>query len=51
MRRPPEWPVYVEGDPAMDWQYVVQVIDVIEGVGGRVVLLTTRPAIEPAGRR
>jgi len=48
MRRPPEWPVYVEGDPAMDWQYVVQVI---EGVGGRVVLLTTRPAIEPAGRR
>lgn len=51
MRRPPEWPVYVEGDPAMDWQYVVQVIDVIEGVGGRVVLLTTRPAIEPARRR
>ena len=51
MRRPPEWPVYVEGDPAMDWQYVVQVIDVIEGVGGRVVLLTTRPGSEPAGRR
>ena len=43
MRRPPEWPVYVEGDPAMDWQYAVQVIDVIEGAGGRVVLLTTRP--------
>ena len=51
MRRPPEWPVYVEGDPAMDWQYVVQVIDVIEGVGGRVVLLTTRPGSEPAERR
>jgi biopolymer transport protein ExbD len=51
MRRPPEWPVYVEGDPAMDWQYVVQVIDVIEGVGGRVVLLTTRPGSESAGRR
>jgi biopolymer transport protein ExbD len=41
MRRPPEWPVYVEGDPAMDWQYAVQAIDAIEGVGGRVVLLTT----------
>jgi hypothetical protein len=39
--RPPNWPVYVEGDPAEDWQWVVKGIDTIRSVQGEAYLLTT----------
>lgn len=39
-RRPLNWPVYVRGDPDLDWQQVVNVIDLIQGEHARVVLLT-----------
>ena len=38
--RPPSWPVYVEGDPDLEWRAVVRVIDEIRGFNARVVLLT-----------
>jgi biopolymer transport protein ExbD len=40
-RRPPNWPVYVEGDPDLDWQWVAMAIDTIRGLHGEVSLLTT----------
>ena len=39
--RPPNWPVYVEGDPDADWQWVALAIDTIRGLHGEVYLLTT----------
>jgi biopolymer transport protein ExbD len=30
-RRPPDWPVYVEGDPDLEWRQVVEAIDAIRG--------------------
>jgi biopolymer transport protein ExbD len=45
-RRPPHWPVYVEGDPYLQWQDVAKAIDIIQGTNGEVVLLgsaTTLP--------
>ena len=44
--RPPTWPVYVEGEPDMEWQSVVKAIDEIRGLHAEVVLLTPS-----AGRR
>jgi len=40
MRRPPEWPVYVQGDRELEWQGVARAIDIIRGKGAQVVLLT-----------
>ena len=37
--RPPNWPVYVEGDKAMEWKYAGEVIDKIRGLQAEVVLL------------
>ncbi len=39
-RRPPNFPVYLEGDPNMDWGYAVNAIDIIRGMHAEVVLLT-----------
>jgi biopolymer transport protein ExbD len=39
-QRPPDWPVYVEGDPNLEWKSVAQVIDAIRGQQAEVVLLT-----------
>lgn len=39
--RSPNWPVYVEGDPGEDWQWVARVIDTIRGLHAEVCLLTT----------
>ncbi len=44
-QRPPDWPVYVEGDPDLQAQYVVDVIDIVQGVHRRVVLLTPSSAV------
>jgi biopolymer transport protein ExbD len=43
-RRPPDWPVYVEGDPESDWMSVVDAIDRIRGLQAHVILLTRRNA-------
>jgi biopolymer transport protein ExbD len=44
--RPPNWPVYVEGDPSLDWMHVAQAVDIIRGEHAEVILLATP---EPAG--
>jgi biopolymer transport protein ExbD len=38
--RPPSWPVYVEGDPDLEWRAVLRAIDEIRGFNAKVVLLT-----------
>jgi biopolymer transport protein ExbD len=43
-RCPPEWPVYVEGDPDLDWGAVVNVLDRIRGLHVPVTMLTNRRA-------
>jgi hypothetical protein len=40
--RPPDWPVYLEGDKAMEWRDVGEVIDKIRGLHAEVVLLGSR---------
>jgi hypothetical protein len=40
--RPPNWPVYLECDPDLEWNWPVKAIDEIRGLGAEVVLLTTR---------
>ncbi|HXN47542.1 MAG TPA: biopolymer transporter ExbD, partial [Bryobacteraceae bacterium] len=42
-RRPPDWPVYVEGDGDMEWKDVLAVIDRLRGLNAEVVLLTRAP--------
>ena len=42
-RRPPDWPVYVEGEGDMDWRHVLAVIDRLRGLLAEVVLLTRAP--------
>jgi biopolymer transport protein ExbD len=39
-RRPPNWPVYLDGDRDMEWGNAVRAMDVINGFGAQVVLLT-----------
>jgi biopolymer transport protein ExbD len=41
--RPPDWPVYVEGDRDLDWGVVLDVIDRVRGLHAEVVLLTRAP--------
>lgn len=41
-RRPPDWPVYLEGDPESDWASVASVIDRIRGLQAQVVLITRK---------
>jgi biopolymer transport protein ExbD len=50
MRRPPRWPVYLEGDPNMEFATAAQAIDAIRGVHAEVVLLGRRnpPSTAPA---
>jgi biopolymer transport protein ExbD len=38
-RRPPDWPVYVEGDPDLEWRSVAEAIDIIRGAHVDVVLV------------
>jgi len=39
-RRPPDWPVYVEGDGDVEWRDVAGVVDRVRGLDAQVVLLT-----------
>jgi len=41
-RRPPDWPVYLEGDPESDWASAVSVIDRIRGLQAQVILITRK---------
>ena len=41
-RRPPNWPVYVEGDPELEWKWPAHLVDLVRGLHAEVVLLTTR---------
>jgi hypothetical protein len=38
-RRPPDWPVYVEG-PDLEWRQVAGAIDAVRGQQAEVILLT-----------
>lgn len=40
--RPPNWPVYLEGDKTMEWRYAAEAIDKIRGLHAEVVLLDRR---------
>lgn len=39
-RRPPDWPVYVEGDPDLEWRRVAEAIYAVRGEQAEVILLT-----------
>jgi biopolymer transport protein ExbD len=41
-QRPPDWPVYLKGDPNMDFAVVGRAIDEIRGQGAEVIILTQR---------
>ena len=41
--RPPDWPVYVEGDPELEWRAVAQTIDRIRRAGGQAALIRRGP--------
>ena len=38
--RPPVWPVYVQGEGRLEWRSVARAVDIVEGKGAQVVLLT-----------
>jgi hypothetical protein len=40
VRRPPDWPVYVEGDRDLEWRQVAEAIDAVRGQRAEVILLT-----------
>ena len=48
VQRPPGWPVYLQGDADMEWQWAVKAIEIIRGQGPEVVLLK---AAASSGRR
>ncbi len=37
----PDWVVYVDADPEVDWQCVTDVMDIIRNAHAQVVLVTT----------
>ena len=39
-RRPPNWPVYIDGDPDLEWKDVAPAVDTVRGLGAQVVLIT-----------
>jgi len=38
-QRPPAWPVYVEGDPNLEWKVVARAIDEVRSLQAQVVLI------------
>ena len=46
-----DWVVYVEADRDVDWGSAVNAMDIIRGVGAKVVLLTTEPTGSAANSR
>jgi biopolymer transport protein ExbD len=49
--RHPDWPVYLEADPDMEWKWPVMAIDKIRGLQAQVILLTRQAAssLKPSG--
>jgi biopolymer transport protein ExbD len=43
-KRPPDWPVYIEGDRELDFESVAWTIDAVSAFGAKVILLT--PSLE-----
>lgn len=41
-KRPPDWPVYIEGDSDLEYQSVAWAIDAVSAFGAKVILLTPR---------
>jgi hypothetical protein len=41
-KRPPDWPVYIEADPNLEYESVARTIDAVSGFGTQVILLTPR---------
>jgi hypothetical protein len=41
-KRPPDWPVYIEGDSDLEYQSVAWAIDAVSPFGAKVILLTPR---------
>ncbi len=39
-QRPPDWPVYVEGDPNLEWLWVARAVDIVQGLHAKAYLLT-----------
>jgi biopolymer transport protein ExbD len=39
-QRPPDWPVYLEGDPNLEWRQVAEAMDAVRGQQAQVVLLS-----------
>lgn len=35
-QRPPDWPVYVEADPNVEWRDAMRAIDIMQGLGAQV---------------
>lgn len=46
-----DWSVYVEGDPNLAYQTVVQAMDIVRSAHGKVILLTPRTRAEVEARR
>jgi hypothetical protein len=44
-QRPPNWPVYFQGDPDMEWDWAGKTIDTIRGLQAEVILLTAAPGL------
>ena len=49
--RPPSWPVYLDGDPDMEWKWAGNAIDRIRGMQAEVTLLTRPTASSPGESR
>jgi biopolymer transport protein ExbD len=47
----PDWVVYFEADSDVNWVDAVNTMDIIRGVGAKVILVTTEPTASPANSR
>jgi biopolymer transport protein ExbD len=48
-RRPPDWPVYVQGDPQLSWGDVAPAIEIIQGLKAKALLITAKTQMSPNG--
>jgi len=39
-KRPPDWPVYIDGDDDLDFESIAWTIDAVSAFGAKVILLT-----------
>ena len=49
--RPVSWPVYIEADPDLQWQYALRVVEAVQAFDRTVVLLKARgPSASPPSK-